>query len=141
MEKYKYGPLIYVTKGMNEDEGNFFWAGPPPVGYDEMGIPIDESGLQCLDISCPLHPGWEPTELVQNEFLKWDVPTLEYTRQWFEDNFLVISDYQLKKCIIKCWHTQALKEGYGFNTVRKILKQYSSVEQIMEAAWPDEQPS
>ena len=67
MEKYRYGPLIFVTKGMDEEEGNYFWAGDPPVGYDETGVPVDKNGFQCVDIQCPLHPGYEPVETEFND--------------------------------------------------------------------------
>ena len=139
MEKYKYGPLVYVTHGMNEDDGNYFWSGHPPVGYDESGIPIDNNGMQCLDISCPLHPSWEPTETVYNETLKFDIPSIEHFRQWFEDNFLIISDDQVKRYIIRWWRAKALRENYQAYT--DVLQNYSSVEEIQEAAWPDEPQS
>lgn len=135
MEKYKYGPLLYVTRDMDEDEGNYFWAGPSPVGYDEMGIPVDENGMQCLDISCPLHPGWEPTETTYNEVLKCAIPSLDYTREWFEDNFLIISDDQLKRYIIKWWSERVKRSNYS--TYAGVLHKYSSVEELQEAAWPD----
>ena len=44
MEKYKYGPLVYNTTTDEDDSGNFYWNGMPPVGYDSMKIPIDPNG-------------------------------------------------------------------------------------------------
>ena len=135
MEKYKYGPLIYVTADMSGDEGNYYWTGTPPVGYDVSGIPIDRYGYQCLDISCPLHPSWEPSETTYNEVLKWDIPTLDYTRQWFDDNFLIITDDQLKRYIIKWWSARVKRSNnYAY---AQVLQNYSSVEEIQEAVWPD----
>lgn len=137
MEKYKYGPLVYVTADMSGDEGNYYWTGTPPVGYDESGIPIDRYGYQCLDITCPLHPAWEPTETTFNEVLKWDIPTLDYTRQWFNDNFLIISDDQLKKYIIKWWSARAKRTNY--RAYANVLHNYSSLEEIQEAVWQHEE--
>lgn len=139
MEKYKFGPLVYVTSGMDDSEGNYFWAGLPPVGYDESGIPVDQNGLQCLDISCPLHPSWEPTETTRNEVLKSDIPSIKHFRQWFEDNFLIISDDQIKRYIMKWWSAYAMKNNYQAYT--DVLQNYSSVEEILEAVWPDEMTS
>ena len=139
MEKFKYGSLIYVTPGMDDSEGNYFWAGLPPVKYDESGIPIDKNGMQCLDISCPLHPGWEPTETMYNEVLKSDIPSIDYTRHWFDDNFLEIRDDQLKRYIIRWWSARASRDNYY--AYIDLLQNYSSVEEIMEAAWPDEPQS
>ena len=139
MQKYKYGPLIYVIGGMDDDEGNYFWAGLPPVGYDEYGVPIDKNGNQCLDISCPLHPGFEPTETVFSEVLQFNIPSIEYFRKWFEDNFLIISDDQVKRYIIRWWSVRAKREN--FRSYTDVLQNYSSVEEIQEAVWPDEPQS
>jgi len=139
MEKYKFGPLVYVTGAMDESEGNYFWAGLPPVGYDESGVPIDKNGLQCLDISCPLHPSWEPTETVFSEVLQFNIPSIEYFKSWFEDNFLIISDDQVKRYIIRWWRTKAFRDN--FRSYNQVLQNYSSVEEIQEAAWPDEPQS
>ena len=147
MEKYKYGPLIYVsytlnTNGVengNESEGNYFWTGPPPVGYDDSGIPIDRDGNQCLDLSCPLHPAWEPTETIYNETLKSDIPSIEHFRKWFDNNFLIISDDKIKRYIIRWWSARASRDNYY--AYSEILQNYSSVEEIQEAVWPDEPQS
>ena len=139
MEKFKYGSLIYVTPGMDDSEGNYFWAGLPPVKYDESGIPIDKNGMQCLDISCPLHPGWEPTETMYNEVLKSDIPSIDYTRHWFDDNFLEIRDDQLKRYIIRWWSARASRDNYY--AYSEVLQNYSSIEEVQEAVWPDETTS
>ena len=139
MEKYKFGPLVYVTGVMDDSEGNYFWAGLPPVGYDEFGVPIDKNGLQCLDISCPLHPAWTPTETSYSEILKTDIPSIEYTKKWFEDNFLIISDDQVKRYIMKWWSARASRDNY--HAYLNVLQNYSSIEEVQEAVWPDEQQS
>ena len=138
MEKYKYGPLEYITKGMDDDEGNYYWNGLPPVGYDKVGIPIDQNGNQCLDISCPLHPSWEPYEAEYSGVLAYNIPTINHFRHWFDENFLEISDEQTKRYILKWWHARALTSTPFY---AELLKKYSSVEEIMEAVWPDEQQS
>ena len=140
MEKqFKYGPLIYIHPTSIDEEGNYFWNGSPPVGYDNSGIPIDNQGNQCLDISCPLHPGFQPTETVFSEALQSDIPTIKHFRHWFDENFLQISDEQIKRYIIKWWSTQASRDKRDLYT--NVLHNYSSVEEIMEAVWPDEQQS
>ena len=137
MEKYKYGPLLYVTQGMDDEEGNYYWAGSPPVGYDSSGIPIDKNGNQCLDISCPLHPGWEPEDTVYSIVLLDDIPTVDSYLQWFEANFLIVSKKQIKSWIIQRW----ARKNRGTTMYNEILNTYSSVEEIMEEVWPDEMTS
>jgi hypothetical protein len=46
--KYRYGPLIWNCTTDEDESGNYFWPGLPPVGYDKIGIPIDDRGYQCL---------------------------------------------------------------------------------------------
>ena len=48
MEIYKYGPLVYNTPDSEEDTGNFYWSGSPPVGYDSHGMPVDDNGFMLL---------------------------------------------------------------------------------------------
>jgi len=63
MEQFKYGPIVYNTSDTDDDSGNYYWAGEPPVGYDSTGLPIDSRGFQCLDaVQCPLHPSYQVTE-------------------------------------------------------------------------------
>jgi len=38
MEIYKYGPLVYNTPDSEEDTGNYYWSGSPPVGYDSARV-------------------------------------------------------------------------------------------------------
>lgn len=140
MKKYKYGPLVYITVGMDEEEGNYFWNGSPPVDYDVDGIPVDKDGRQCLDISCPLHPSHEAEITEYSEALTSDIPTLDSFREWFDNNFLLVTDDQLKRWIIRWWarYTRRTNSELYFS----ITKQYSSVEEIQEAVWPqDEQTS
>ena len=135
MEKYRYGPLIFVTKGMDESEGNYFWAGDPPVGYDETGVPVDKNGFQCVDIQCPLHPSYEHVETEFNDLLNTEIPTVTSVRKWFDDNFLFISDDQIKKYIIRWWMKNN-NQPYIYNS---LLRSYKSVNDIIGAAWQQEE--
>ncbi len=47
-EKFRYGPLVWNHIDDEDDSGNYWWPGLSPVKYDEMGIPSDIKGLQCL---------------------------------------------------------------------------------------------
>ena len=134
MEIYRYGPLIFVTQGMDDDQGNYFWNGNPPVGYDEDGIPIDKNGYQCLDISCPLHPSYEPTETRYSDVLKSDIPTKHSFSKWFEDNFLIITEEQLTRYIFRWWS----RKHRGSPLYMQVLNNYSSVKDILGDIWQEE---
>jgi len=135
MEKYRYGPLVFITKGMDESEGNYFWAGNPPVGYDKTGVPIDENGLQCVDIECPLHPRYTPTETIYNRTLNTNIPTEESVKKWFDDNFLFVSDDQIKKYIFKWW----VENNKDYHLYQSLLRSYKSVNDIIGAVWQQDE--
>ena len=139
MEKYRYGPLIFVTQGMDEEEGNYYWNGNPPVGYDAAGIPIDKNGQQCLDILCPLHPGYEPTETEFSHITQCDLPTLASYRQWFDDNFLIVNDKQLKKYILKSWARKNQGTYQPSDSYLRLLSEYKSVDELIGAIWQQEE--
>lgn len=130
---FRYGPLIYVTAGMDEDQGNYYWNGLPPVDYDADGIPVDQNGMQCLDISCPLHPSYTPQETEYSLVLGTEIPTIAHYREWFEENFLAVSDNQIKRWIIKRWSSTVDRAVYG-----QVLRNYSSIEELKEAVWPQD---
>ena len=71
MEKFKYGPLIWNCINEDDESGNFYWNGDPPVKYDDMNIPVDENGLQCLPVESPVHPSWTANNVQKekNDFL------------------------------------------------------------------------
>jgi hypothetical protein len=136
LEKYRYGPLVYVPYGTTDDEeGNYYWNGSPPVGYDSRGIPIDKNGHQCLDISCPLHPAFEPDEFEHSDILDSDIPTMKSFKEWFDDNFLIISDYQLKKYIFKWWVRKHKTSSHYY----ALLKEYKSIDEVISAIWQHEE--
>jgi len=137
MEKFKYGLLVWNSVNEDDESGNYFWNGKPPVGYDSEGIPIDEEGLQCLPISSPVHPTWEinTSFLVYNDFLEFEIPSIESTKEWFDDNFLVVSDRQIKKYIIR-WIRQKRKGLPGF---AKMTAGASSLAEMMDRVWPQDE--
>ena len=115
-----YGPLIYA-KDFFEDDGiaNYFWPGNPPVGYNELGIPVDEEGLECLDLGCPLHPDWNPSEpeMVYNEYLGFSIPNYNSYIEWFKKNNLACTPEQAKKLLFK-W----ILHKSDYNRLRSKIK-------------------
>ena len=99
-----YGPLIYA-KDFFEDDGiaNYFWPGSPPVGYNNLGIPIDEEGMECLDLRCPLHPSWMPlkSEMEYIEYLGFSIPSYYPYIDWLKQNNLSCTPEQAKKLLFK----------------------------------------
>lgn len=138
MEKYKYGPLVFNTVDTDDDDsGNFYWGGLVPVGYDELGIPIDHRGFQCLDLSCPLHPSFVPQQTEKNHVLETYLPVPELVKDWFTDNFLEISDWQVCYYILRWYNYQQDKS----DAYLKIVTECNSIEEVIERAWPDVQKS
>ena len=139
MEKFKYGPLIWNHRNEDDESGNYYWNGDPPVDYDSAGIPIDKNGNQCLSIDSPVHPGWQPDEsrFVFNGPLQQKIPDVASVKEWFDNNFLVISDYQCKKYILK-WlrNTLAVRRTEAF---RSFVISCSTQEQMIGILWPQDE--
>ena len=93
-KKFRYGPLVYNCIADEDDSGNYWWAGNPPVAYEEESgpyrMPVDSFGNQCLPGDCILHPNCRVEEWESVEIFK--VPSLSWCRTWFDDSliFLVI---------------------------------------------------
>ena len=137
MEKFKFGPLIWNSANEDDESGNYYWNGSPPVDYDELGIPVDEDGMQCLPIQSPVHPSWTGSKenFEYNEFLGFKIPSVESTKEWFDDNFLVISEKQSKKYIIKWIRThRGTHPGYF-----KLTLGVTSMKEIMDRLWPQDE--
>lgn len=111
-EKFRYGPLVYNSINDESDDGNYWWPGNPPVAYEaESGpfrIPVDANGNQCLPGESILHPNcrvekWESFELckIPTLLLRCKIPSLSWCREWFEDNFLIVSDYDVCRYILR----------------------------------------
>lgn len=137
MEKFKYGSLIWNCVNEDDESGNYFWNGNPPVAYDDDGIPVDEEGMQCLPVQSPVHPSWpgDNATLEYNDFLEFEIPTIDSTRDWFNDNFLVITDRQCKKYIIR-WIRNYERNRPGFH---KMTQGASSLTDMMDRVWPQDE--
>lgn len=135
MQIYKYGPLVYNVDGY--EGGNFYWNGLSPVGYDHDEIPVDRNGMQCLPISSPLHPSWTPRKQEFNQIVGRDMPTIQEVREWFEEHFLDISDYQICKYILK-WY---VRQNYRDQAYHDLLKKANSIEEVIKLIWPHVQKS
>jgi hypothetical protein len=136
-EKFKYGPLIWNSFGENDESGNYWWSGSPPVAYEEPSgpyrIPVDEAGNQCLPGECILHPNcrvedWETDTIISN------VPSLSWCMEWFEDNFLLVSEYQVCKYIIRWydWNNKGKSEWVDYSKNKTI-------DEMIGEIWPDVQ--
>ena len=132
MEKYRYGPLIYNSTTDEDDSGNFYWNGMPPVGYDSMGIPIDPNGNQCLPFDCPLHPNHSPKYTEYNNFLGADLPTVEAFSEWFEDNFIRVDERDYYFYILRWYNFQS--DG-STNLINKAKD--NSIDEMIDLVWPD----
>ena len=132
MEKYKYGPLVFNTTADDDDSGNFYWNGMPPVGYDSMNIPIDPNGHQCLPFDCPLHPNHEPSAFQYNKWLADELPTWHSFEAWFDDNFVNVPSRDIYFYILR-WY--ALKPDNLENLISKAGA--NSINQLIDLCWPD----
>jgi len=133
-EKFKYGPLVYNCYGEEDDSGNYWWAGNPPVAYEEPSgvfrIPVDANGNQCLPGECILHPNcrveeWESFELFR-------IPSLSWCKSWFEENFLIVSDYDVCRYILR-WCS------YNYGNDFNQWKMNKTINEIIGEIWPDVQ--
>ena len=136
MEKFKYGPLIYITVNDVDEDGNFYWAGKPPVGYDELGIPIDSDGMQCLPVESPLHPNYEPKNAIFNKTLNDELPSLNEVKVWFDDLFLITSDYQIKKYILR-WYSLK-RNSLKSQSYKNLLSKGLTIKEMIQRIWQDE---
>ena len=137
MEQYKYGPLVYNTSDSDDDSGNYYWSGEPPVGYDDEKIPVDSRGFQCLDaVQCPLHPGYEvkDEDTEHNEALGCTIPTLASFNSWFEDAFIKAEPRDLAFFIIRWINFQ--RDDHAATSV--LYEKYAQldIEDIINAIWP-----
>lgn len=95
VKKFKYGPLVYNCINEENEDGNYYWPGDPPVEYDQWGIPIDTNGKQCLGLDCPFHPFhvFEDYEQGPGGF---KIPkTFKVYYDWCEENFLVVTKHHI----------------------------------------------
>jgi len=137
MEQFKYGPIVYNTSDTDDDSGNYYWAGEPPVGYDSTGLPIDSRGFQCLDaVQCPLHPSYQVTEenTESNEALGCRIPTLASFNSWFEDNFIKAELRDLAFFIIRWINFQ--RDDHAATSALYSKYAQLDIDDIINAIWP-----
>lgn len=134
-EKYTYGPLVYNHFGDDDDSGNYWWSGKPIVGYEQPSgiwkIPIDEDGNQCLPGDSILHPCCRVERFTSHPKLG-DVPELDWCREWFEDNFLIVSDWDVCRYILRWFNNEHRNVDFW-----QSWKRGKTVEQMIGEIWPD----
>ena len=134
-EKYTYGPLVYNHFGDDDDSGNYWWNGKPIVGYEQpegiWKIPVDEDRNQCLPGESILHPCCRVERFTSHPVLG-DVPELDWCREWFEDNFLIVSDWDVCRYILR-WYNNT----HGSEEFWQHWKRGKTVEQMIGEIWPD----
>lgn len=134
-EKFTYGPLVYNYFGEEDDSGNYWWPGNPPVAYEEptgvYRIPVDRDGNQCLPGDCILHPNCRVEQWDDHDVLG-QIPSLAWCQEWFDDNFLIISDWTICKYIVRWiwWNRQ-------HEDVWKEYSQDKTVPEMIGEIWPD----
>ena len=135
-EKFRYGPLVFNSFGEEDDSGNYWWPGNPPVAYEQptgvYRIPVDSNGNQCLPGECILHPNCRVEEWESFELFK--IPSLVECRTWFEENFLIVSDYDLCRYILRwCGH------NHKANNEFKSWHKNKTINEMIGEIWPDVQ--
>ena len=142
-DHFKIGPLIYANDYFETDpEANYYWPGNPPVKYNDKGIPIDDNGLECLDVNSPFHPNWkvQKNQLEFNDFLQFSIPKYQCYQDWLRDNYLDCSDNQAKKYLFK-WILYEKEWGYRSvisQPIKKLLSEVGSVEALINKVYEHE---
>ncbi len=129
-EKFKYGPLVYNCIGDAEDdeEGNYYWPGNPPVGYDELGVPVDKDGRQCLPLDCPFHPHYFSTDTITSKYgIKFPASFKDY-EEWLDNNFIVFDEATVKRNIITKIITQVVVNTDAANVYKMVHLNIKEVE-------------
>tara|TARA_R100000008_G_scaffold81904_1_gene65594 strand:- start:1125 stop:1544 length:420 start_codon:yes stop_codon:yes gene_type:complete len=135
-EKFKYGPLVFNYPDAEDDTGNYWWPGLPPVGYDDARIPIDKLGLQCLPLQSPVHPQYTPVDSQHNRELDIYLPSIEEWKSWFDSEFIDISDHRIKREILKWLVKDYTRLSEKFT---KAQAKCNTLDELVEIVWqPDE---
>ena len=132
--KYSYGPLVWNCSSDEDESGNFFWAGSPPCAYDAAGIPIDERGMQCLPIQSIIHPNYEPTETFYSDVAQTELPTIDSARLWLDENFLIVTDRQVARFIIR-WYELQPKNTAEQKHWTHLVNTYRTRDRLVDAIW------
>ena len=134
-EKYKYGPLVWNHIDDDDDSGNYWWAGLAPVKYDHMGIPSDIKGLQCLPMSCPVHPGYNIKHSVFSSSLADHLPSIDEWQTWFEENYIEIDEARIKREILRWYAKQRNKSNRFYD----LQERANSLNEMVDLVWPPEE--
>ena len=135
--KYKYGPLIWNCTSDEDESGNYYWPGAPPCGYDDMGIPIDVKGMQCLPVLSIIHPSYQPTETTFHSLINDSLPTISSAREWLDENFLVCTDHQVARYIIR-WYDSSLRMRTPQQQEEwdNVINTYRTRDRLVDELWP-----
>ena len=127
-EKFKYGPLVWNCIGDENEEGNYYWPGNPPVAYDEMGLPVDKDGRQCLPMDCPFHPHYYFKDFITStDGIKFPVSFKDY-EEWLEKNFIVFDKTTVKRDIVMKIIAQCAKNTDAANVYKMVRLNIKEVE-------------
>ena len=136
VKKYKYGPLVWNTIDNDDDSGNYWWTGSSIVNYDNMNIPIDSQGLQCLPVSSPVHPSYELQDPVFNEQIKDYLPSFKEWQEWFDVNFIKINEYRIKREILRWYVKDHRRISQDFFKLQSNVK---SLDEMVDVVWPPDE--
>ena len=124
---FSYGPLTWASIE-NRIKGNFLYKGDYPVDYDNEGIPIDEKGLQCLDLRCPVHPNYKPINPVFSPLINDTLPSNLEWKRWFQENYIQIDNARIMREILK-WYMKQERQSLEF---KKIKASCSNLTELTE---------
>ena len=134
-EKFRYGPLVWNHIDDEDDSGNYWWPGLSPVKYDEMGIPSDIKGLQCLPITCPVHPGYNIKHSVFNKALLDHLPSVKEWKDWFDNQFIEIDEARIHREILR-WYIKQNNKSQNFY---KLQESANSLNEMVDLVWLPEE--
>ena len=134
-EKFKYGPLVWNHVDEEDGSGNYWWPGLAPVKYDEMEIPVDEKNLQCLPITCPVHPGYSIKHSVFNVALQDYLPSIDEWQTWFEEQFIIIDKTRIQREVLR-WYSKQRNKSQRFY---ELQNRVNSLNEMVEVVWPPEE--
>jgi len=127
-EKFKYGPLVYNCIGDENEEGNYYWPGHPPVAYDELGVPVDKDGRQCLPLDCPFHPHYFYTDTITSKYgIKFPASFKDY-EEWLDKNYIVFDEAAVRRNIITKIITQVVVKTDAANVYKMVHLNIREVE-------------
>jgi hypothetical protein len=129
-EKFKYGPLIWncVGRDVEDDENNYYWPGSPPVAYDEMGLPVDKDGRQCLPLDCPFHPHHSFKDFITSKYGATFPASFKDYEDWLDKNFIVFDKATVKRNIVTKIITQVVGKTDAANVYKAVHLTIKEVE-------------